>query len=56
MQTSPYTKSALFIEDELTIIDKTGQEVPFVLNDIQRQFVTDATGKDIILKGRQIHE
>jgi len=54
MQTSPYTKSALFIEDELTIIDKTGQEVPFVLNDIQRQFVTDATGKDIILKGRQM--
>lgn len=51
---SPYTKSAQFIEDMLTIIDKNGEEVPFVLNDIQRQFVEDATGKDIILKGRQM--
>lgn len=52
--TSPYTKSALFIEDMLSIIDKNGQEIPFVLNDIQRQFVEDAQGKDIILKGRQM--
>lgn len=51
---SPYAKSALFIEDMLTIIDKTGTEIPFVLNDMQRQFVEDATGKDIILKGRQM--
>lgn len=52
--TSPYEKSALFIEDHLTIIDKTGTEVPFTLNDIQRRFVKEATGKDIILKGRQM--
>lgn len=52
--TSPYEKSALFIEDKLTIINKSGEQVPFVLNDIQRQFVVDATGKDIILKGRQM--
>jgi hypothetical protein len=54
MTTSPYEKSALFIEDQLTIIDKTGTEVPFVLNPIQRRFVAEATGKDIILKGRQM--
>lgn len=50
---SPYAKSALFIEDELTIIDKTGTEVPFKLNPIQQKFVDEATGKDIILKARQ---
>jgi hypothetical protein len=52
--TSPYEKSALFIEDHLTIIDKTGTEVPFKLNNIQKRFVKEATGKDIILKGRQM--
>lgn len=52
--TSPYEKSALFIENELTIIDKTGKEVDFELNDMQRRFVQEATGKDIILKGRQM--
>ena len=53
-KSSPYTKSALFIEDELTIIDKTGTEIPFKLNPIQSKFVEEATGKDIILKGRQM--
>lgn len=53
MQTSPYAKSKLFIEDNLTIIDKTGTEVPFQLNAIQNKFVDQATGKDIILKARQ---
>lgn len=53
MQTSPYTKSKLFIEDQLSIIDKTGQEIPFTLNAIQNKFVEQATGKDIILKARQ---
>lgn len=51
--TSPYAKSALFIEDQLSIIDKTGKEVPFKLNAIQRKFVNEATGRDIILKARQ---
>lgn len=54
MQTSPYTKSALFIEDHLTIIDKNGKEVPFKLNEMQQKFVEEASGKDIILKGRQM--
>lgn len=52
--TSPYEKSALFIEDQLSLIDKTGQEISFKLNSPQKQFVEDATGKDIILKGRQM--
>lgn len=51
---SPYEKSALFIEDMLSIIDKNGNNVDFVLNDMQCKFVEDATGKDIILKGRQM--
>ena len=51
---NPYAKAAQFIENELTIIDKTGTEIPFVLNATQRQFVIDAEGKDIILKGRQM--
>lgn len=53
MPNSPYEKSALFIENELTIIDKTGTEVDFALNPIQSKFVTQASGKDIILKARQ---
>jgi len=53
-KTSPYEKSALFIEDQLTIINKEGKEVPFVLNPIQKRFVEDSTGRDIILKGRQM--
>ena len=52
--TSPYEKSALFIEDQLSIIDKNGNNVDFVLNEMQKQFVSDATGRDIILKGRQM--
>lgn len=51
---SPYEKSALFIEDNLTIINKEGKEIPFVLNDMQNKFVAESSGKDIILKGRQM--
>lgn len=50
---TPYSLAAEFVENELTIIDKTGTEVPFRLNPIQKKFVTEATGKDIILKARQ---
>jgi hypothetical protein len=53
MTSSPYDKSALFIEDMLTIIDKKGNVVPFNLNPIQRRFIEVATGRDIILKARQ---
>lgn len=51
---SPYAKSKLFIEDQLTIVNKDGGVVPFNLNTIQNRFVDDATGRDIILKGRQM--
>jgi len=53
MQTNPYAKAKLFIEEQLTIIDKTGTEKPFTLNAIQSKFVEQATGRDIILKARQ---
>lgn len=42
-----------WIEDQLTIINKEGEEVPFILNPIQKAFITQSQGKDIILKARQ---
>jgi hypothetical protein len=48
-----YEKSALFVEEQLLIVDKHGLEVPFHLNEIQKAFVEKASGKDIILKARQ---
>lgn len=43
-----------FIEDNFRIIDKRGQEMPFVLNTIQRRYLSkDSTGRDVILKARQ---
>lgn len=43
-----------WIEDYLSIVNKDGELVPFVLNPIQRKFLTeDMTGKDIVLKARQ---
>ena len=50
---SKYSGASRFIEDNLTIIDKTGKEVSFELNAIQKKFVDEATGRDIILKARQ---
>lgn len=46
----PYKR---FIEARLTIINKDGQEVPFVLNNIQSAYVELSSNKDIILKARQ---
>jgi hypothetical protein len=43
-----------FIEARLRIVDKQGQEVPFLLNKIQDKYLTtDKTGRDVILKARQ---
>lgn len=43
-----------FIEDNLRIIDKNQQEIPFMLNSIQQKYLKeDATGRDVILKARQ---
>jgi hypothetical protein len=50
---SVYTNYARFVEDQLTIINKEGKEVPFVLNDIQRAYVDRSSNRDIILKARQ---
>lgn len=46
----PYQR---FIEDQLTIINKEGEEVPFTLNDIQAAYVKKSSNRDIILKARQ---
>lgn len=48
-----YEKYPRFIADRLRIIDKTGAEVPFILNKAQKLFIEKATGRDIILKARQ---
>jgi hypothetical protein len=43
-----------FIEDNLQIVDKNRQLIPFKLNIIQDNFVTyDATNRSVILKARQ---
>ena len=43
-----------FIQDFFKIVNKEGQEVPFILNPIQLKYLTeDFTGSDIILKARQ---
>lgn len=52
--TKPYEKSALFIEDQLTIVGKDGKVHDFKLNSVQQKFVETASGRDIILKGRQM--
>jgi hypothetical protein len=49
-----YRGSKLFIEEQLTIITKQGKEIPFALNNVQAKFVENATGRDIILKARQM--
>ena len=46
----PYKR---FIENELTIINKEGREVPFILNKAQNYVVENGTGKDFVLKARQ---
>ncbi len=48
-----FEKYQRFIEEQLKIVDKQGEVVPFVLNDPQKAFVKTAMGKDIILKARQ---
>ncbi len=42
-----------FIEDNLTIINKNLEEVPFKLNKIQASYAKEMSSKDIILKARQ---
>lgn len=42
-----------FIEKRLTIINKAGKEVPFILNKAQDYVVDNGTGRDFVLKARQ---
>jgi hypothetical protein len=48
-----YEPYKLFIEDNLTIINKEGVEVPFILNKAQNYVAENGTGKDFVLKARQ---
>jgi hypothetical protein len=36
------------------IVDKNGQSIPFTINPFQQKFIDEMTGRDIILKARQI--
>lgn len=51
----PWTEGRVrFVQDKFSLVDKEARRVPFVLNPIQAQFVSqDKTGKDIVLKARQ---
>lgn len=42
-----------FIENRLFIVNKEGQEVPFILSEIQEKYQKLKTQRDIILKARQ---
>lgn len=43
-----------FVEENLSLVDKTGTNVPFIFNDVQKHyFDNDASERDIILKARQ---
>ncbi len=41
------------IQKLFRIVDKTGTDVPFVLNKVQERYLDEGTGRDVILKARQ---
>jgi hypothetical protein len=49
----PFSNYIPFIQDNFKIIDKNGEEVPFIANPVQARYAEESTGKDIILKARQ---
>lgn len=49
----PFSNYLPFIQDNFKIIDKQGEEVPFVPNAVQARYAVESSGKDIILKARQ---
>jgi len=49
-----HTAYKAFIEKELMIIDKKTDVVPFVLKTAQSDFLSNITGRDCILKARQL--
>lgn len=50
---NPYAPYKKFIEKRLTIINKQGIEVPFILNKAQDYIVENGSGRDFVLKARQ---
>lgn len=42
------------IEGEFDIVNKRSEDIPFTLNKAQEDFVSNMTGRDIILKARQL--
>lgn len=43
-----------FIEERLSIVNKSAEVAPFILNTIQNKYlIEDSTGRDVILKARQ---
>lgn len=48
-----FLKYKAFIEDRFKIVDKNQRTVDFKLNQPQRRFINEATGRDVILKARQ---
>lgn len=43
-----------FIENEFKIVNKKSELVPFAVNNIQDDYLSNGTGKDVILKARQM--
>lgn len=50
---SVYLPYKAFIEDNLTIVNKAGTEVDFILNKAQNYVAENGTGRDFVLKARQ---
>ena len=46
-------KKVDLIENLFSIANKDGETVPFILNEVQRQFALQMSGRDIIVKARQ---
>jgi hypothetical protein len=42
------------IESSFYIVDKNSQDIPFALNPAQSMFLEDMTGRDLVLKARQL--
>lgn len=49
----PLSNYLPFIEENFRIINKEGEEVPFIPNEVQQRYAEESSGNDIILKARQ---
>lgn len=48
------TKERIIIEEMFQIVDKSGKDVPFLLNSTQAELDANLTGRDIVPKARQL--